>query len=411
MNIVSPRPSSCGCGIDHHIQKNLFKNAARPENTHQEFQVQLGDHFTPVLDEFKEMARGMDANNNGVIESGEILPEGTTRLGHVQVDQPDFTFSFKHHLAGWSNPWADSYPSAASITDKLDGFVNDHPGLVHKVSLGKSAEGRDLWAVRVGKGPEGEKPGVLVVGGHHAREWAGNGAVTAAIETLLAGYGNDAEITEQVDSMELWFVPMANPDGYEFSRNADPNWRKNRSRHPEVGGVGTDLNRNYRADYRFPGDVPGRTDDDQGASDDPNSLTYRGPHALSEKESQTITNFVDTRPNLQGVLDVHGFGRMILFPGTSDKTRDAQYRGIAAKMNEALDIKYAALSIPELYPTSGDLSAYAEKKGVISMALEIGTSFQPAPEKIDEITERGSKAVLAFIEQVGEQNQEQYLLV
>ena len=34
--------------------------------------------------------------------------------------------------------------------------------------IGKTAEGRDLWAVRVGKGPEGEKPGVLVVGGHQA---------------------------------------------------------------------------------------------------------------------------------------------------------------------------------------------------------------------------------------------------
>lgn len=402
MNIVTPH--ACGCGIEHRIQQNLFK-ADRPVNTQEEFQVQLGDVFTPVLDEFKEMARGMDANNNGIVESNEILPDGTTRLGNVQVDQPDYTFSFKHHLAGWSNPNADHYPSAAQVTDQLDGFAKEHPELVQKVSLGKTAEGRDIWALRVGKGPEGEKPGVLVVGGHHAREWAGNGAVTTAIETLLESYGKDAEITEQVDSMEMWFVPLANPDGYEFSRNADPNWRKNRSRHPGVEGVGTDLNRNYRADFRFPGDKPGHTDDDQGASDDPNALTYRGPHALSENESQVVTNFVDTRPNLKGVLDVHGFGRMILFPGTEDKARDAQYRQVASKINEALDIKYTALAIPELYPTTGDLSAYAEKRGVLSMALEIGTSFQPAPDKIKDITNRGSKAVIAFIDQVAEQQQ------
>jgi hypothetical protein len=408
MNIVTPHAGSCG--IDHHIHRNLFKTAGALENSHQEFQVQLGDRFTPVTEEFKEMARGMDDNNNGIIESGEILPDGTTRLGHVQVDQPDYTFSFKHHLAGWANPYADSYPSAAKIADKLDGFVAEYPGLVHKVSLGQTAEGRDLWAVRVGKGPEGEKPGVLVVGGHHAREWAGNGAVTTAIETLLEGYGKDPEMTEKVDNMELWFVPMANPDGYEFSRNADPDWRKNRSRHPEVNGVGTDLNRNYRADYRFHGDAPKRTDDDQGASDNPNALTFRGPHAVSEKESQTITNFVDTRPNLKGVLDVHGFGRMILFPGTPDKAREATYRQVADRINEALDIKYTPLAIPELYPTTGDLSAYAEKKGVLSMGLEIGTSFQPAPEKIKDITNRGSKAVIAFIDQVAEQSLQPNLL-
>lgn len=400
MNIVSHHIG--GCGIDHHLHRNLFKTAEAAENTHEQFMVQLGDVFTPVLDEYTDMARAMDRNNNGIVESGEILPEGTTRLGHVQVDQPDYTFSYKHHLAGWSNPHADQYPSAAQIADKLDNYVAEHPGLVQKVSLGQTAEGRDLWAVRVGTGPQGEKPGVLVIGGHHAREWAGNGAVTTAVDKLLEGYGKDPEITEKVDSMEMWFVPLANPDGYEYSRNADPNWRKNRSMHPGVGGVGTDLNRNYRADYRFPGDVPGRTDDDQGASDDPNHLTYRGPHALSEKESQRLTEFVDTHPNLKGVLDVHGFGRMILFPGTADKEREATYRQVASKINDALDIKYTELAIPELYPTTGDLSAYAEKKGVLSMALEIGTSFQPHPDKIGDITDRGSKAVIAFIDQVAE---------
>ena len=408
MNIVTPHAG--GCGIDHHIHRSVFKNADTVENTHQEFQVQLGDRFTPVLDEFKDLARGMDRNNDGIVDSNEILPDGTTRLGNVQVDQPDYTFSFKHHLAGWANPHADSYPSAAQVGVKLDELSEKHPELVHKVSLGKTAEGRDLWAVRVGKGPEGEKPGVLVVGGHHAREWAGNGAVTTSIETLVEKYGKDAEVTEQVDNMEMWFVPLANPDGYEYSRNADPNWRKNRSRHPEVNGVGTDLNRNYRADYRFPGDSPSRTDDDQGASDNPNALTYRGPHALSERESQTITNFIDTHPNLKGVLDVHGFGRMILFPGVEDKARDTQYRQVADKINEALDIKYTPLAVPELYPTTGDLSVYAEKKGVLSMALEIGTSFQPAPDKIKDITNRGSKAVLAFIDQVADQSMEANLL-
>lgn len=402
MNVVSHHTG--GCGIDHHLHRSLYKSAAESQNTHQQFQVQLGDRFTPVLDEFTEMARAMDENNNGIVESGEILPEGTTKLGHVQVDQPDFTFSFKHHLAGWANPYADSYPSAAQIADRLDGFVAEHPELVHKVTLGQTAEGRELLAVRVGKGAEGSKPGVLVVGGHHAREWAGNGAVTTAIEKLLDGYASDPEMKEKVDNLELWFVPMANPDGYEYSRNGDPDWRKNRSRHPGVDGVGTDLNRNYRADYRFAGDVPGRTDDDQGASDNPGHLTYRGPHALSERESQILTNFVDTHPNLKGVLDVHGFGRMILFPGTEDKAREANYRKVADKINEALDIKYTPLSIPELYPTTGDLSAYAEKKGVLSMGLEIGTSFQPAPDKIKDITERGSSAVIAFIDQVAEQS-------
>ena len=409
MNIVTPHQSSCG--IEHRMAHSALKTAAAtPENTHEEFRVELGDSFTPVMDDYKELARGMDRNNDGIVSAEEILPAGTTRVGVAQVDQPDFTFSFKHTLAGWSSPHADHYPSAAKIASQLDGFAQEYPELVHKVSLGQTAEGRELWAVRVGKGAEGEKPGVLVVGGQHAREWAGNGAVTTAIDTLLKGYGKDPEMTEKVDNLEMWFVPMANPDGYEFSRNADPDWRKNRSHHPDVDGVGTDLNRNYRADFRFHGDVPKRLGDDAGASDDPNKLTYRGPHALSEKESQALTNFIDTRPNLKGVLDVHGFGRMILFPGVKDKTRDAHYRQVADKINDALDVKYTPLAIPELYPTTGDMSAYAEKLGILSMGLEIGTSFQPSPDKISDITGRGSKAVIAFIDEVADENLQPNLL-
>lgn len=403
MNTVTHH--QCGCGIEHRLQKSIFKSKDPNAKEYDQYKVKLGDRYTPVMDEYHDMAVGMDKNNNGIISSDEILPP-VDRIGHAQVDQPDFTFSFKHKMAGWSNPWADKYPSAAQIELKMDGLAEQHPGLVHKVKLGETAEGRDLLAYRIGHGEEGEKPGVLVTGGQHAREWAGNGAVTESIEKLLTGYQkNDPEAKEKVDGLEMWFVPMANPDGYEYSRNADPDWRKNRSRHPGFEGVGTDLNRNYRADFRFHGDVPRRQGDDAGASDNPQQLTFRGPHALSEKESQALTNFMDTRPNLKGVLDVHGFGRMILFPGVESKERDAHYRAVADKINAALDEnKYTPLAIPELYPTTGDMSAYGEKLGLLSMGLEIGTSFQPHPDKIGDITNRGSNAIIAFIDQVAEEN-------
>ena len=401
MNIVTHH--QCGCGIEHRLQKDIFKSKDPNKKEFDQYKVKLGDRYTPVMDEYKSLAAGMDRDNNGIISSEEILPR-VSKIGHAQVDQPDFTFSFKHKLAGWSNPHADHYPSAAQIESKMDQLSVDHPGLVHKHKLGETTEGRGLYAYRIGKGPEGEKPGVLVVGGQHAREWAGNGAVTSAVEKLLTGYGSDPEMAEKVDGLEMWFVPMANPDGYEYSRNADPDWRKNRTRHVGYEGVGTDLNRNYRADFRFHGDVPKRIGDDAGASDDPSHLTFRGPHALSEKESQVLTDFMDTRPNLKGVLDVHGFGRMILFPGVQDPEREKHYRSVADKINDALDIKFTPLAIPELYPTTGDMSAYGEKLGLLSMGLEIGTSFQPSPDKIDDITNRGSNAIIAFIDQVADEN-------
>lgn len=402
MNIVTHH--HVGCGIEHRIEKSVFKSEDPNKAQYDQYKVKLGDRYTPVMDEYHDMAAGMDDNNDGIVSSNEILPP-VDKIGHAQVHQGDFTWSFKHKMAGWANPWAAEYPSNAEIQMKMDNLGKQYPGMVHKVKIGETAEGRDLMAYRIGSGSEGEKPGVLVVGGHHAREWAGNGAVTESVEKLLKGYKTDPEMAEKVDGLEMWFVPMANPDGYEYSRNADPDWRKNRSHHDGYDGVGTDLNRNYSAEYRFHGDVPKRVNDDVGASDDPKKLTFRGPHALSEKESQALTNFMDTRPNLKGVLDVHGFGRMILFPGVESEERDAHYRQVADKINAALDdTKYTPLAIPELYRTTGDMSAYGEQQGMLSMGLEIGTSFQPHPDRIDDITNRGSNAIIAFLDQVAEEN-------
>lgn len=54
----------------------------------------------------------------------------------------------------------------------------------------------------------------------------------------LDNYGKDRRITKIVDSTELWFVPTANPDGYDytFSPDGDRLWRKNLR---DVDGDGT----------------------------------------------------------------------------------------------------------------------------------------------------------------------------
>ena len=219
MNTVTHH--QCGCGIEHRLQKSIFKSKDPSVKERDQYKVKLGDRYTPVMDEFKSLAAGMDQNHNGIISADEILPP-VTKIGHAVVDQSDFTFGFKHKLAGWSNPHADHYPSAAQIENKMDKLSAANPGLIHKTQIGETSEGRGLYAYRVGQGPEGEKPAVLVVGGQHAREWAGNGAVTESVEKLISGYGQDPEMTEKIDGLEMWFVPMANPDGYEYSRNADP---------------------------------------------------------------------------------------------------------------------------------------------------------------------------------------------
>ena len=65
---------------------------------------------------------------------------------------------------------------------------------------------------------------------------------------LLENYSTDPDIQLLVDNTEMYFVPVVNPDGYEYNHQTDPNgggmWRKNRRNNGD-GTFGVDPNRNY----------------------------------------------------------------------------------------------------------------------------------------------------------------------
>ena len=123
----------------------------------------------------------------------------------------------------------------------------------------------------------------------HAREWLAGETCRRTLDFFVDNYGRtgdaldhdgDAipdvaaeEVTELVDTRELWFMCVSNPDGYEYTFTAGNRlWRKNMADNNGDGdlrraGDGVDPNRNFATNL-------GR--DEEGASDDPASETYRG---------------------------------------------------------------------------------------------------------------------------------------
>lgn len=57
---------------------------------------------------------------------------------------------------------------------------------------------------------------------------------------------------EMLDNFDWYFVPVLNPDGYEYSHVSDRVWRKTRSRSSSSSCRGVDPNRNYN--YPFGGE-------------------------------------------------------------------------------------------------------------------------------------------------------------
>lgn len=144
-----------------------------------------------------------------------------------------------------------------------------------------------------------EAPIAWIEAGIHAREWIASATATFMINELV----NNEKNRDIVDNLNIHILPMANPDGYEYSRNTDRYWRKNRK--PQNGGcIGTDLNRNWGFHWA-----------EAGVSTNPCSDIYCGPKAFSEPESLNIKNYVESL-NPTPVLGhcMHSYSQLWLWP-------------------------------------------------------------------------------------------------
>lgn len=107
-----------------------------------------------------------------------------------------------------------------------------HPGFFNLTVGGKSHEGRPLYVVKIGKVSERRKVAILMDGGLHAREWISPITVFHTMDKLVEEFKKGFD-SNDITKVDWYFVPMANPDGYEYSRTLKRLWRKNRYVPPE----------------------------------------------------------------------------------------------------------------------------------------------------------------------------------
>ena len=350
--------------------------------------MQVGSERLPILSDYEKWAAKLDRDNDKRLSFDEMAATTRDLPGGLRVDPDDYVLGMGREFSGTLSHYAAGYPDSSQIESQLTAIATAHPDLVQVTSLGPTPEGRSVTALRVGRDDGMERPRIAVVAGQHAREWMAPQVALTSLRELL----EDPSNADLLQRFEFWFVPLANPDGYEYSRTADPMWRKNRGGVEEGEARGVDLNRNFDADYRREGDTAESTRDDWGASDSPYSAQYRGKTPASEPETRYLQTLLD-KPGLVGVVDVHGFGCKVVLPNESS---DPTYLASASAMKEALGPEYEVVRYERLYPITGHLAAYADQRGVIGMTLEVGGAFQPNPARIPQVAEQASRGVLAF---------------
>jgi len=184
-----------------------------------------------------------------------------------------------------------------------------YPQLVSLHSIGKSEYGRDIYALKIGKG----SATLFINASHHAREFFTTAIVMNQIQDLLTRQTKEDELADLLQHVSIWVVPMVNPDGVSLVQNglqSFPEEVHNKIlaindgstifRAWKANGKGIDLNRQYPADWENIIDNPGKA----------SPSNYKGSKPLQSKENQAIVTLTyEINPQL--AISNHSTGRVI----------------------------------------------------------------------------------------------------
>lgn len=217
----------------------------------------------------------------------------------------------------------------ANIKTQLERIAQQNPGIVKLETIGQSLRGQPIYALKVTKDArrttDGSRPAVLYSSVQHAREWLAGETERRTLRMFVDNYGksgtavgtdgkpiegvSSTELTNLVNTRELWFIIIANPDGYDFTFDP-PNrlWRKNLRDNNGDGQItavdGVDPNRNFPTRWNY---------DDEGSNTDTSSETYRGTGPASEPETKAFLSLMN-RVKFAYNKNDHTAAQLILWP-------------------------------------------------------------------------------------------------
>jgi carboxypeptidase T len=287
--------------------------------------------------------------------------------------------------------------------EALENLVQEFPWLMRMESIGKTVQGRDIWSLVISKdiGQSSNKPAVLFLGGHHAREHLSVEVPLRFVQWLMNEYNNgNPRAVRYVETREIHLIPMVNPDGLEYDVEGGryKYWRKNRSRNSN-GTFGVDLNRNYGYQWGT-----------GGSSTNPNSETFMGTAPFSEPETQAIKKYIETHTNISILLSFHTFSELVLYPWGHSHNPIAEARDKAVHETMARKMAswngYTPEQSSDLYIASGDLTdwSYGAQK-VISFTFELDPNsnsgqggFYPGQGVIQPVLQKNIEPCLYLLE-------------
>lgn len=246
--------------------------------------------FTPVIPDL----------STAIYESLPQIPGRSWRTG-LKSHMPHDLFFENYQPLNVVYPW-------------LRQIASLFPHRTQLFTIGRSFEGRDIPVLRVGDrhGHDSTRPRptILIISGTHAREWITASTSAYILRSLLHNFApsHGGTVNKILRNFDLVFVPILNPDGYEYTWTTDRLWRKNRQGTALPFCLGFDLDRSFPAFWS--GDA---------ANDNPCSESYPGEVALQAVEAQRLVTWVknetlEGRRSFAAFIDLHSYSQQILYP-------------------------------------------------------------------------------------------------
>lgn len=249
--------------------------------------------------------------------------------------------------------------------------------------IGKSALGRNLYYIRLGRGAKQ----IFYNGAHHGLEWITSVLLMKFAENFLKNY-TGGRMMNGYDTGKIWneasiyIVPMVNPDGIDLVLNGLSKDNPNYSRLIEWNGGSTDFSLNWQANnrgvdlnhnYDALWNLSKEAEMELGITG-PGPTRFGGPYPESEPESNAVADFTRTR-DFRLVIAYHTQGEVIYW--TFQNMQPAEAKRIGESFSKlsgyALDEPVGVSSL------AGYKDWFIQQYGRPGYTIEAGKGKNPLP--------------------------------
>ena len=166
------------------------------------------------------------------------------------------------------------YHNYTTVESTFKQFAADHPDLARLYSIGKSAQGRQLYVLRLSSGMDSvqkleretdpdpndplalkfpiidNKPMFKYVANMHGNEAIGRELVMFLSEYFIQNYPSDSRVARLLNTTDIWLMPSLNPDGFEAAEEGNCYTKESDGGKGRANANDKDLNRNFPDQFR-----------------------------------------------------------------------------------------------------------------------------------------------------------------